>query len=776
MKELHILLLEDSEDDADFILYALRRDGYSPIVTRVETEQDFRDSLHQPGFELIIADYSLPQFDGRRALDIYLAQQMDIPFIIVSGTIGEDVAVEILKAGAHNYVLKDKLSDLVPVIERELRDATNRRERTQAHVLLREHEHFLTNILDSIQSGFSVVDTNMIITRVNPALERLYAHHMPLVGKQCFRAYHGADQPCADCPSLQVLHTGKAASGIVPQQNAVGDIIGWQRLSCYPLFDSHTGMVTGVIEDVSDITEQVLASESLKRSRDFYLTLFEAFPTMIMRSNADAVADYFNATWLTFRGRSLEEECGGGWRDGVHPDDLGPGLSAAHQAFHARKSVKVEFRMRRHDGEYRLLSTIGRPFNNIDGQFAGYIASCSDITDYRNAEEQLQQVMKLEAIGQLASGVAHDFNNILTGIGGLAQLMQSEVLAGSTQQEDLSEMVALVNRGAKLTHDLLAFSRRQPQQRTVFSVRYLLRDTVKLLDRLIGDNITIVCNPGSENLKIEADRDQLEQVLMNMAINARDAMPRGGTLTITAAAVMLTPPFVKKHPGTVPGPQIRLTVTDTGCGMNAELQQHIFEPFFTTKEVGKGTGLGLASAYGIVQQHGGHLVVTSVPEHGTTFAIYLPRTDVAQPASADGAIEPPSTTPRYCILLVEDEKSVRKVTQRILEHEGHRVLSASSPVEARALFSQYGAQVDVVLTDINMPGASGLDLADELLQTYPCLGVVYMSGNSEAMVERMNPKHFPFVVKPFSTNVLLTALHTAFLHARNNHDEKTMAR
>ena len=631
MPPLQVLLIEDSPVDSELILRALRSGGYTPVSVRVETEKDYVASLDNPAIDLVLADYNLPQFDAMRALALYQERQIDIPFIVVSGTIGDERSVEILKAGAHNYVLKDKLDRLVPVIERELRDAETRRERKHA-------------------------------------------------------------------------------------------------------------------------------LEALAQSRDFYLTLFEGFPAMIWRAGVDGQCDYFNATWLAFRGRALSDELSDQWIDGMHPEDRERRQAAYWQAFAACQPFDLDYRLRRSDGDYRWIQDAGRPFKGLDGAFAGYIGCCTDVTDRRNAEEQLRHAMRMESIGRLAGGVAHDVNNILTGIGGLAQLLRQGKVVDAAQTEDLDEICSLVDRGAGLTRQLLTFSRRQPLQTAVLDMGALLQETCRLLQRLIGEHITLVCDRGGDDLLVEADKGQIEQVLMNLAINAHDAMPGGGTLTIAAKGVELDRAFADAHPGASPGAQVRLTVTDSGCGMSAETQRHIFEPFFTTKDVGKGTGLGLSTVYGIVKQHGGSIWVSSAPNQGTTFTIYLPRVVGDAQEDADGMVDSAASPGQGTVLLVEDEKTVRVLAQRILERRGHTVLAAATPEEARALFARHGDGVDVLLTDVIMPGTSGPDLADELSRDNPSLGVVFMSGYIKEMFDRLTPLHVTFVAKPFMPGALLAAV------------------
>ena len=372
-------------------------------------------------------------------------------------------------------------------------------------------------------------------------------------------------------------------------------------------------------------------------------------------------------------------------------------------------------------------------------------------TTRKHLEEQLRHAQKMEAVGRLAGGVAHDFNNILTGISGYVELVLAEVESEQARR-DLVQIRQFSDRAAGLTHQLLAFSRRQPLQVSTVDLNRLVKSTTAMIERLIGEDVALKFRAGEELASIRADSGQIEQVLMNLAVNSRDAMPDGGSLIIETDNVHLDEGYAGSHTAVTSGDYVRLSVTDTGVGMDAESQARIFEPFFTTKEQGKGTGLGLSTVYGIVKQHGGNIWVYSEPGNGTCFKIYLPTFDShPEPAAVESLV---GRVPRgdETILLVEDEPRVRDAVQRALENYGYRVLSATHPEEARRVFDEHCEAIDMLLTDVVMPGYDGKQLYERISSDHPGLPVLYMSGYTDrAILDNgvLNPG-IPFIQKPFS--------------------------
>ncbi len=376
----------------------------------------------------------------------------------------------------------------------------------------------------------------------------------------------------------------------------------------------------------------------------------------------------------------------------------------------------------------------------------------------RLLEEQLRQAQKMEAVGRLAGGVAHDFNNLLTVIGGYTQLMLVRLPPGDALRKDAEEVVKAGERAAALTSQLLAFSRKQILEPRVLNLNAVVSDTKKLLDRVIGEDIELVMALDPELGNVNADRGQIEQVILNLAVNARDAMPEGGTLTLATGNVVIDESFVELHPGSKVGAHVFLEVSDTGVGMDGETLSHLFEPFFTTKEQGKGTGLGLSTAYGIIQQSGGRIWVESEPGRGARFTIHLPRVD--QPVEPDRRLdERRSRVPvgTETVLLVEDEEAVRKLTRAVLSRNGYKVLLAANAEQALAALEKNRGTVHLLLTDIVLPGVGGREVARQVSQLRPGIKVLFTSGYTDRQfVENgiLEPG-LAFISKPFAPEDLL---------------------
>jgi len=384
------------------------------------------------------------------------------------------------------------------------------------------------------------------------------------------------------------------------------------------------------------------------------------------------------------------------------------------------------------------------------------IAFVTDITPRKRLEEQLVHSQKMEAVGRLAGGVAHDFNNLLTIISGYERMLLDRLPAASPLRDYAEEVLKAADRAAALTNQLLVFSRRQVMQPRVVEANALVQSDETMLRRLIGEEIDLVLNLAPEVGNIKVDPGQLSQVVFNLAINARDAMPGGGRLTIETAPAHLDEEYAKTHLGVEPGDYVMIAVSDNGTGMDAETRSHIFEPFFTTKEQGKGTGLGLATVYGIVKQSGGDIWVYSEPGKGTTFKVYFPRirdraAEAARPLAAARAHRGHET-----ILVVEDEAGVRELVAEMLRQYGYNVLKAASPLEALELSKQHDGPIQMLLTDVVMPQMSGRQLAGQLLPQRPEMRALYLSGYTENTVVRQGVLEpgVEFLAKPFSQDAL----------------------
>jgi signal transduction histidine kinase/ActR/RegA family two-component response regulator len=401
------------------------------------------------------------------------------------------------------------------------------------------------------------------------------------------------------------------------------------------------------------------------------------------------------------------------------------------------------------------------PLREASGHLQGAICMALDITDRKQLEEQLRQSQKMEAVGRLAGGIAHDFNNLLMVIQGYADLLAERLPVGDPLRRNAEQIQTASQRATSLTRQLLAFSRKQMLAPKVISVQSILGDMERILRRLIGEDIQLETSSAPDVGLIKADRSQIEQVILNLAVNARDAMPQGGRLTIETANVDLDASYARSPVVLAPGKYVMLAVTDNGCGMDAETQTHIFEPFFTTKEKGKGTGLGLATVYGIVKQSGGYVWVYSEPGRGTSFKIYLPMVENVEESGRDNRGDAQSSgRGTETILLVEDEKGVRELAREYLELSGYTVIEAEDGHTALELAAMHSGTIHLLMTDVVMPGISGRELADRVKRIRPKIQVLYMSGYTDQAVVHHGILDMDAVLlqKPFTMATLSSKL------------------
>jgi two-component system, cell cycle sensor histidine kinase and response regulator CckA len=436
----------------------------------------------------------------------------------------------------------------------------------------------------------------------------------------------------------------------------------------------------------------------------------------------------------------------------IHPEDQPLVQEAATEARKTGVGRRIEYRMRHKDGTWRTLESTVSAIVNGKGEVRRFVIVNRDITARKRLEEQFRQAQKMEAVGRLSGGIAHDFNNILGVIIGYGEILEERLETGNSLRPCADEILQAGRRAATLTRQLLAFSRQQVLAPRVLELNSVITDIQKMLRRVIGEDIELDTRLSADLGRVKADQGQIEQVILNLAVNARDAMPRGGRLTIATENTELDLVAVRRYSYPVkPGRYVLLSVSDTGTGMTSETQAHIFEPFFTTKEKGKGTGLGLATVYGVVKQSDGYIHVHSEPGAGATFMIYLPIVD--QPV--DREQRRPDSKPLRgggeTILLVEDEDMLRTLTRNVLELLGYSVLEAADGKQACEISLQKNRKIDLLLTDVVMPGMSGPALASELVTTRPTLSVLYTSGyTGQAVGHGVIPERSHFIPKPFT--------------------------
>jgi PAS domain S-box-containing protein len=502
-------------------------------------------------------------------------------------------------------------------------------------------------------------------------------------------------------------------------------------------------------EAIAQMEQRVASEQRHRESENRFQLLANQAPVKIWMTDAGGSCTYINDRFLQYTGRAPDEELGAGWLDHLHPEDCTP--TDIYARFHARKPFELSCRFRNRVGQYRWMFMSGVPRTGNDGNFGGYIGTCLDITAAREHETRVLQMQKMDAVGQLAGGIAHDFNNLLMVINTFTGFALERAEEGQLH-DDLEQIQRAGARAAELTRKLLVFSRQQPQLVRTYDLNELIRDFATMLGRVIGEDIAITTQLTPEELLVRVDRTQVEQVLMNLALNARDAMPGGGTITIRTTRPFRPSPRGRVDMGV-------LEVTDTGTGIETPIRERMFEPFFTTKPAGHGTGMGLATVYGVVTQNEGEIEVESTPGEGATFRIWLPLE--APVGTATPVLRRPAL-PRghdQTILLVEDEEIVRELTERMLRTRGFTVISASNGRAAMESLISHEGPVHAVVTDIVMPGMSGIELAERLRVMRPSLPVVFVSGYTEEEWQRRRLEvGTNFVAKPYDADALIDTL------------------
>ena len=514
---------------------------------------------------------------------------------------------------------------------------------------------------------------------------------------------------------------------------------------------------------ILDVTERKRAEAEILEWKNRYEAAVLASRQIIYDWDPKANRVTFGVNVQTILGYSLEEIAGAKnrWREIIHPDDLDRYLKEMDRVLAiGTEPLHIEYRVRKKNGPYFTVRDEGHFIIEDSDKVGHLVGFITDVTEQRMLEEQLRQSQKMEAVGRLAGGLAHDFNNLLTVIKGYSRMVLDDPRREDRVRANVEHIDAAAERAASLTRHLLAFSRKQVLQPKVIDLNALIVNLDQMLRRLIGEDILVVTATAQDLGSVKADPGQIEQVIMNLVVNARDAMPNGGKLTIETANVDLDADYAREHEGVRPGPHVMLAVSDTGLGMDPQTQARIFEPFFTTKELGRGTGLGLSTVYGIVKQSGGNIWVYSELNRGTTFKIYLAR--VEDPAgNVQQSTRPAVPTEGHeTILLVEDDQQVRELTRSVLIARGYTVLVAENGPAAVKLCGQRGNEIDLLLTDVVMPGISGREVASQVAARWPNIKVLYMSGYTENSIVHhgvLDTGTF-FLAKPFTPSALANKL------------------
>ncbi len=777
-KPIRLVLLEDVATDAELIERSLRRDGLDVSITHVAARKAYEDALSREAPDVILSDYNLPDISGLEAFELARETSPGVPFIIVTASIDEETAVRCMKLGVADYVLKEQLVRLGPSLRSalELRDRVVAQRESEAAV--RERDALLQSVLRSLPDRIAVLAWDGRILTVNDAWREFAAAQRNAgltetgIGEDYVAALEkavsigrAAYPSDAGSKLRAVLEKRQTTFEIeYESRNASGER-QWFVMTVSAL-DSPDG---GAIVSHHEITQIRAAEERYRRffEEDFAADFLCCPEGKVIDCNSSFVNMFETETVERARGRGLSEYL-------MLPDDWNDLLEAL-----GKKKRLEHHRLSMRTLQGRELSVVGNVIGTYDEnqrltEIRGYLI---DETALRELEGQFLQAQKMEAIGQLAGGIAHDFNNLLSAILGYSDFAASTLGEEHPVADDLQMIHKAGERAAALTRQLLAFSRRQILQPVVLDVNHTVLELEKLMRRLIGEDIDLVTKLAPDVGKVKADPGQIEQVIVNLAVNARDAMPGGGKLTIETANVDLGAAYARENLNVRPGPYVSVAMSDNGCGMDEKISARIFEPFFTTKPEGKGTGLGLSTVYGIIKQSGGNVTVYSEPEKGTTFKIYLPRIDDAAERSTETAPQKVPISGDETILVVEDDDGVRLLTKRILKEQGYTVLESRTGDGALRVSECYPDPVHLLLTNVVVPGLSGPEIADAIRRQRPDIRVIFMSGytGTAALFQGPVGRKAVFVQKPFTPLTLCTqvrrTLNATAADARDEPDE-----
>ncbi len=756
MSELvRVLHIDDSAADRELVCDALEREPGRFEVVQAATREEIKARLADGEYDVVLSDFNILGLDGFDVIDLIREKSPHVPVIIVTGTGSETIAVETMKRGAADYVIKtlSHIRRLPLTIQAALEKARLQAEQKRAEAERERLLHDTGERVKELRCMYSVAES----IRKRETLEQVFEDVVAFIPPswqypevtRCRIRFD--DQEYVSQPFEKTQWRQHADIAIAGEPRGTVEVFYLEQrpeLDEGPFLKEERDLIDGIARALSEAVEHKQA----QKERERLTHAIEQAAETIVITDAEGAIQYVNPAFEQITGYTCEEAIGqnprilkSGQQDDAFYKDMWDTLTRG-DVWNGRIVNK-----RKDHTLYTEEATIS-PVRDASGRTVNYVAVKRDITEEMKLEEQLHQAQKMEAVGRLAGGVAHDFNNMLSVIFGNAELALSQVDPSRPLHENLLEIQRAAQRSADLTRQLLAFARKQTVSPKVLDLNETVESMFKMLQRLIGEDIALTWRPAAELWPVKMDPSQVDQALANLCVNSRDAIDGVGKITIETENVRFGEAYCVDHPGLVPGQYVQLAVSDNGCGMGAETLARVFEPFFTTKGAGEGTGLGLATVHGVVKQNDGFVNAYSEPGHGSTFRIYLPRhMGKAEQLRAQGPHEPASRG-HETVLFVEDERAILKLGKAMLESLGYRVLTAGTPGEAIRLAEEHPSEIHLLVTDVVMPEMNGRDLAKRILTLYPGIKRLFMSGYTANVIAHRGvlAEGVHFMEKPFS--------------------------
>jgi two-component system, cell cycle sensor histidine kinase and response regulator CckA len=763
-----LLVADDNADDAELCLRELKKSDIPFVADVVSTREDFAKQLQQKSFDVVISDYNMGGWTGMDALTTLKSLCPEVPLILLTGTLGDQMAVDCIKMGVTDYVLKDQIGRLPLALHRAKEERALREAERRAAEALREGEEHYRILVENAPEAIIVCDVEEErFVDCNENAQQLYGvarEELLRHGPGDFAPPHqpdGRPSKAVGFEFIQKALSGERCSFEYVVRNSQGrDVPCEVHLIALP---SHgRKLVRG---SIIDITERKHAETALRESEARYRGLVDNATYGIYWEKPDGALVYANRALVHMLGYDSVEEFLALRTTGALYCNPSRGKTVQDScARDGRVDAVVDWK--RKDGRSITVRVNGRYAKNLDSESPCIEALVEDVTERNTLETQLLQSQKFEAIGQLAGGIAHDFNNMIGAILGWADMGIEETEPGARLRRHFEKMRHQAERAGALTRQLLAFARRQILEPRDIDFNQTVTETLSLLEKVIGSNIEIRSTLAADLPVVRADSTQLEQVLMNLCINARDAMPGGGLLVIETAKASFDEESCKLQPLAHPGDYAMLSVTDTGTGMDSATLDRMFEPFFTTKELGKGTGLGLATVYGIVRQHSGFVHVYSEPGLGTTLRVYLPVSGAAVASPVKPEDDPKVEGGTETLLVAEDHDGLRQLALETLTKLGYTVIAASDGEEAVRAFRSRRDDIDLALLDVVMPKLNGPEIYSRISAERPDLPVIFATGYSAdfALLHKVQQQGLPVLQKPYTARALARKVREALDH------------